>query len=69
MTTSPSFRLLGYFLHGGRLLVSESQPCGAVVDVAVGEDNGGLAVGVHSSVQPAVSKHTAVDQQPKSGEC
>ncbi len=47
----------------------ESRPCGAVVDVAVGEDNGGLAVGVHSCVQPAVSKHTAVDQQPKTGEC
>ncbi len=68
MTTSPS-SLLEYFLHDGRLLVSESRPCCAVVDVAVREDDGGLAVGVHSSVQPAVSKHTAVDQQPKSGEC
>ncbi len=51
------------------LVTSESQPCGAVVDIAVGEDDGGLAIGVHSSVQPAVSKHTAVDQQPKTGEC
>ncbi len=51
------------------LLVSESRPCGAVVDIAVGENDGGLAVGVHSSVQPAVSKHTAVDQQPTTGEC
>ncbi len=68
MTTSPS-SLLDFFLRGGRLLVIESRPCGAVVDVAVGEDDGGLAVGVHSSVQLAVSKHTAVDQQPTTGEC
>ncbi len=68
MTTSPSSFLLDYFLHGVSLLVSESQPCGAVVDVAVRENDGGLAVGVHSSVQPTVSKHTAVDQQPKTGE-
>ncbi len=68
LTTSLS-SLLDYFLHGGRLLVRESRACGAVVDIAVGKDDSGLAVGVHSSVQPAVSKHTAVDQQPKSGDC
>jgi hypothetical protein len=63
-----SSRICFSFMAAG-LLVSESQPCGAVVDIAVGEDDSGLAVGVHSSVQPAVSKHTAVDQQPKTGEC
>ncbi len=42
--------------------------CVTVVDVAVGEHHGRLAVGVHRGVEPAIRKHGAVDEQPAENE-
>jgi hypothetical protein len=42
--------------------------CVTVVDVAVGEHHGRLAVGVHGGVEPTIRKDGAVDEEPAESE-